>query len=78
MIILKRVTRSIWRGICDDPQELAQADSALRGVKPNPEGYPKDADGKFYFETVLHQFDANFPWDEVHFDSFQKTFKAVP
>lgn len=78
MIILKRVNRTIWRGISDDPQELAEAHSSLTGGRPNPEGFPKDADGGFYFETVLPQFDVNFPWDEVRFDKFEKTYKRPP
>lgn len=75
MVILKRINRAIWRGTADDPQELAEANSSLTGGKPNPEGYPKDKDGQFFFETVLPQFDYNFPWDEIRFDGFEKTFK---
>lgn len=78
MVVMKRVNGSIWRISSTDPQELAQAKSAVSGGQPNPEGFPKDKEGRFYSECIVGQFGPNFPWDAVSFDGFGKTYKALP
>jgi len=76
MVNLKRVGRANWRGTSDDPQELAEANAAFTGGRPNPENFPKDK-GQFYFEADIPAF-SNFPWDEVQLDKFEKTVKRQP
>ena len=77
MVKLKRLKGDIWEASADDPQELAAADTFMRGVRSNPDGFAK-VDGHFKFVAEFPQLGEYCPWDEIEMGGFGKTFKPVP